>query len=55
MKGSSGSGKTTLLKLIMKFYEPKKGSIKIGNTDLKSLKSYVLDFCNCFFKVNLKN
>lgn len=38
--GSSGSGKTTLLKLIMKFYEPKKGSIKIGNTDLKNLKSY---------------
>jgi ATP-binding cassette subfamily B protein len=38
--GSSGGGKTTLLKLIMKFYEPNKGTIKIGNTDLKNLKSY---------------
>ncbi|MDQ1855800.1 MULTISPECIES: peptidase domain-containing ABC transporter [unclassified Chryseobacterium] len=35
--GSSGSGKTTLLKLIMKFYEPETGEIKIGNTDLKNI------------------
>lgn len=32
--GASGSGKTTLLKLLMKFYEPNSGDIKIGNTDL---------------------
>ena len=36
--GSSGSGKTTLLKLLLKFYEPNSGNIKIGNTDLKHIK-----------------
>ncbi|MEZ7528177.1 peptidase domain-containing ABC transporter [Cloacibacterium normanense] len=35
--GASGSGKTTLLKLLMKFYEPNKGEIKIGNTNLKNI------------------
>lgn len=35
--GSSGSGKTTLLKLMMKFYEPELGQIKMGNTDLKNV------------------
>ncbi|WP_276088323.1 peptidase domain-containing ABC transporter [Pedobacter sp. JY14-1] len=35
--GSSGSGKTTLLKLLMKFYPPSEGTIKIGPTDLKNL------------------
>jgi ATP-binding cassette, subfamily B, bacterial len=38
--GSSGSGKTTLLKLLMKFYEPTKGSIKIGFQDLKNIRGY---------------
>lgn len=32
--GTSGSGKTTLMKLLLKFYEPSKGSIKYGVTDL---------------------
>lgn len=32
--GASGSGKTTLLKLLMRFYEPQTGKIKIGNADL---------------------
>lgn len=32
--GVSGSGKSTLLKLLMKFYEPNKGEIRIGNTNL---------------------
>ena len=35
--GASGSGKTTLLKLLMKFYEPTNGEIKIGNTNLKNI------------------
>lgn len=35
--GSSGSGKTTLLKLLLKFYEPTNGSIKIGNHNFNNL------------------
>ncbi|RAJ88010.1 ATP-binding cassette subfamily B protein [Chitinophaga dinghuensis] len=35
--GASGSGKTTLLKLLMKFYEPGEGEIKIGNVPLKNI------------------
>ncbi|WP_426476096.1 peptidase domain-containing ABC transporter [Chryseobacterium sp. CBSDS_008] len=35
--GASGSGKTTLLKLLMKFYEPNEGEIKLGNTNLKNI------------------
>lgn len=35
--GSSGSGKTTLMKLLLKFYPPTTGSIKLGNYDLKNL------------------
>ena len=39
--GGSGSGKTTLLKLIMKFYEPTEGSLKMGNTLLKNINNKV--------------
>ena len=35
--GASGSGKTTLMKLLLKFYDPNKGQIKIGNHDLKNV------------------
>ena len=35
--GTSGSGKTTLLKLLLKFYEPQRGNIKIGGNDLDNL------------------
>lgn len=35
--GTSGSGKTTLMKLLLKFYEPNEGQIKLGNYDLKNV------------------
>ena len=35
--GASGSGKTTLIKLLLKFYEPTKGSIMVDNIDLDSI------------------
>jgi ATP-binding cassette subfamily B protein len=35
--GVSGSGKTTLMKLLLKFYEPDKGQINLGNTQLKNI------------------
>lgn len=35
--GASGSGKTTFLKLLMKFYEPNMGEIKLGGTNLKNI------------------
>lgn len=35
--GVSGSGKTTLMKLLLKFYEPEKGEVKIGQTQLKNI------------------
>lgn len=35
--GTSGSGKTTLMKLLLKFYEPFEGEIKIGNNKLNTI------------------
>ncbi|HET7818965.1 MAG TPA: peptidase domain-containing ABC transporter [Bacteroidia bacterium] len=35
--GSSGSGKTTLMKLLLKFYEPQKGTVSIGVQAFKNL------------------
>ena len=35
--GVSGSGKTTLMKLLLKFYDPNKGEINLGNTQLKNI------------------
>nr|WP_199158504.1 peptidase domain-containing ABC transporter [Pedobacter sp. ASV2] len=35
--GMSGSGKTTILKLLLRFYEPQKGDIKIGNSYLNQV------------------
>lgn len=37
--GMSGSGKTTLLKLLMKFYDPNEGEIKIGASPLKNISN----------------
>lgn len=35
--GMSGSGKTTILKLLLRFYEPEKGDIKIGGQSLSNI------------------
>jgi len=35
--GMSGSGKTTILKLLLRFYEPQRGEIKIGSTYLNQI------------------
>ncbi len=35
--GTSGSGKTTLLKLLLKFYAPQLGNVKVGGNDLENL------------------
>lgn len=35
--GASGSGKTTLLKLLLKYYEPTKGQVLVGNSNIKSI------------------
>lgn len=46
--GTSGSGKTTLLKLLLKFYEPTAGSVRIGNRNLKDINSsYWRSCCGC--------
>ena len=37
--GMSGSGKTTLIKLLLGFYEPTKGEIKVGDIDIRSVNS----------------
>lgn len=37
--GKSGSGKSTLLKLIMRFYDPNQGSIRIHGRDLKKINT----------------
>ena len=38
--GASGSGKTTLMKLLLRFYEPIEGAIKVGNLDLNTITQY---------------
>ena len=35
--GMSGSGKTTILKLLLRFYEPEKGEIKVSNQLLENI------------------
>lgn len=38
--GASGSGKTTLLKLLLRFYEPNQGKIKIGSVELENFTQH---------------
>jgi subfamily B ATP-binding cassette protein MsbA len=37
--GRTGSGKTTLTSLLLRFYDPSNGSIRIGSTDLREVAS----------------
>ena len=37
--GGTGSGKTTLIKLLMRFYDPQKGCIRIEGRDIRSIPS----------------
>ena len=39
LHGVSGSGKSTILKLIMRFYDPDRGNILIGNADISKVKT----------------
>lgn len=37
--GTSGSGKTTLVKLMLKFYQPESGTIKLGDINLQNIQN----------------
>jgi subfamily B ATP-binding cassette protein MsbA len=37
--GASGSGKTTLANLLLRFYDPARGAIKIGGVDLRDIST----------------
>lgn len=39
--GASGSGKTTLIKLLLGFYTPNKGKIKLGKTPLENINPHL--------------
>jgi ATP-binding cassette subfamily B protein len=40
--GRTGSGKSTLAQLLLRFYDPQDGSVKIGGKDLRDIDSTVL-------------
>ncbi|MBQ8603650.1 MAG: ABC transporter ATP-binding protein, partial [Oscillospiraceae bacterium] len=40
--GKSGSGKSTLLKLLMRFWDTDRGSIRISDEDIKNINTYSL-------------
>jgi subfamily B ATP-binding cassette protein MsbA len=35
--GSSGSGKTTITNLLLRFYDPQRGAVRIGTTDIRQV------------------
>src|SRR5213078_329131 len=37
--GASGSGKTTLTNLLLRFYDPQKGVVRIGDTDIRQVST----------------
>ena len=37
--GASGSGKTTLTNLLLRFYDPERGTVKIGGVDLRDVRT----------------
>lgn len=37
--GASGSGKTTLSNLLLRFYDPKQGAVRIGGTDIREFST----------------
>ncbi len=39
--GTSGSGKTTLLKLLLKFYDPTEGMVKLGEVNLSNFNTHM--------------
>jgi subfamily B ATP-binding cassette protein MsbA len=40
--GASGSGKTTLANLLLRFYDPERGTIKIGGVDVRDVRTFDL-------------
>jgi ATP-binding cassette subfamily B protein len=44
--GASGSGKTTIVKLMLGFYEPNRGCIKIGGIPLSNINPHVWRACS---------
>jgi subfamily B ATP-binding cassette protein MsbA len=37
--GSTGSGKTTITNLLLRFYDPQSGAVKIGGTDIRNVST----------------
>lgn len=37
MVGESGCGKSTVVQLLLRFYDPKQGAVKINGTDIKNI------------------
>ncbi|MGH9592932.1 MAG: ABC transporter ATP-binding protein, partial [Bryobacteraceae bacterium] len=40
--GENGAGKSTLIKLLLRFYDPDQGSVRVGGVDLKEMDPEVL-------------